>query len=150
MKKETKEKCEVCGCSDNNPCKGGCSWERPNLCSKCVSKNKGVEDIFGLREEYLPPNAHIFDFPCELGYHCPVCKYEPIIDGNYDERLEWSEYSCFIWCSVCNKDYPSALCMPDIERAVDIYLTSTKEAINRAKKIPRNEFEKKNLTPQNE
>lgn len=29
-------KCRVCGCGFLNPCKGGCSWFMPNLCSACV------------------------------------------------------------------------------------------------------------------
>ena len=78
---------------------------------KKYSKNKRAEQIVGLRD--LPPNAIPIDQPCELGYHCPVCKYKHFADGrNYDERLEWSEYNGFLWCSVCNKDYPSCLCIP--------------------------------------
>lgn len=90
----------------------------PTLKEK-YSKNDYAEKVVGKRN--LPPNAHIFDFPCELGYHCPVCKYENPKD-DYDERLDWSEYEGFIWCSVCNKDYPSCLCMPDIDKAIKIYL----------------------------
>jgi hypothetical protein len=84
------------------------------------SKNERAEKIVGKRD--LPENAMIFDEPCELGYHCPVCKYKHLIKGNYDERLQWSEYNGFIWCSVCNKDYPSALCQPDIDMAIKTYL----------------------------
>lgn len=70
----------------------------------------------------------IFDQPCELGYHCPVCKYD-IDDGkNFDERLHWSEYNGFLWCSVCNKDYPSALCQPDIDKAITTYLHCVNDA----------------------
>jgi hypothetical protein len=84
------------------------------------SKNKNAEKIVGKRN--LPENAVPVDQPCELDYHCPVCKYPQLTDGNYDERLAWSEYNGFIYCYVCNKDYPSALCMPDIDRAINIYL----------------------------
>ena len=28
-----KNECEICGCRDGKPCKGGCYWELPNLCS---------------------------------------------------------------------------------------------------------------------
>lgn len=90
------------------------------------SENKRAEDIAGKRN--LPPGAIPFDLPCELGYHCPVCQYEHIIDGNFDERLGWSEYNGFLYCYVCNKDYPSALCMPDIDKAIDIYLDCIEEA----------------------
>lgn len=73
------------------------------------SKNKLAEKLLGKRN--LPPNAIPFDQPCELGYHCPVCEYPEITKRQiFDERLEWSEYEGFIWCRVCNKDYPSCLC----------------------------------------
>ena len=60
-----------------------------------------------------------------------------LFKGNYDERLEWSEYQGFIWCSVCNKDYPSVLCMPKsrIDEATHIYLDCIEEAILRNKKL---------------
>jgi hypothetical protein len=73
------------------------------------SKNKRAEKLLDKRD--LPENAVPFDQPCELGYHCPVCDYPHIRkDGNWDERLHWSEYNGFLWCSVCNRDYPSCLC----------------------------------------
>lgn len=79
------------------------------------SKNEKAEKVVGLR--YVKEGMVIFDAPCELGYICPVCKNE-----QWDDRLEWSEYNTFLWCSVCNKDYPSVLCQPDIDKAIDIYL----------------------------
>ena len=84
---------------------------------KEISKNERAEKLLGKR-----PQGQPIDYPCELGYKCPVCKYELITDGNYDERLQWSEYTTFLYCYTCNKDYPSVLCMPDIDRAIDIYL----------------------------
>jgi hypothetical protein len=30
--------CEICGCTDDRACPGGCSWVRPGLCSQCVGK----------------------------------------------------------------------------------------------------------------
>lgn len=30
--------------------------------------------------------------PCELGYWCPICRVPPMVDGQYDERMHWSEY----------------------------------------------------------
>lgn len=89
------------------------------------SKNDRAGQLMGFR----PTDAIAIDFPCELGYHCPVCKYENIVGGNYDERLQWSEYNCFIWCEVCNKDYPSALCAPDIDNAIRIFLDSVEDAV---------------------
>lgn len=91
------------------------------------STNKLAEKIVGKR--IVPTGLSIiFDEPCSLDYHCPVCKYEHIVDGNFDERLQWSEYNGFIWCSVCNVDYPSVLCQPNIEKAIEIYLTCVHEA----------------------
>lgn len=91
-----------------------------------VSKNEMAETIMGKRE--LPANAIIFDQPCELGYHCPVCEYNHTFNGNYDERLEWSEYNGFIWCRVCNFDFPSYLCIPDKKQAVETYLLTVHQA----------------------
>jgi hypothetical protein len=28
--------CRRCGCSDLDPCQGGCSWVAPDLCSACA------------------------------------------------------------------------------------------------------------------
>ena len=97
--------------------------------AKEVSKNERAKVVMGLRDLGMGWAA-VIDMPCELGYHCPVCKYELITDGNYDERLSWSEYNSFIWCEICNRDYPSCLCLPDDPiRAIDIFLDSVKDAI---------------------
>ena len=48
-------------------------------------------------------SALAFDTPAELGYRCPVCKYQ--------EALHWSEHRGYLWCEVCNKDWPSVLCV---------------------------------------
>jgi hypothetical protein len=90
-----------------------------------VSKNEDAEKIMGKR---IPVNGIVFDQPCELGYKCPVCKYIPVVKGNYDERLHWGEYNSFLWCQVCNKDYPSALCQPDIDKAINCFLESVAQA----------------------
>ncbi len=94
-----------------------------------TSKNPEAERIVGLRNGGKRMGI-IFDFPCELGYHCPVCKYKDPKD-DYDERLEWSEYNGFIWCRVCNKDYPSCLCMPDIDKAIKIYLDTVEASTHK-------------------
>lgn len=79
------------------------------------SSNEDVGRLVGYRETGVVP----FDHPCELGYRCPVCRV-PAFDGtDYDERLHWSEYNHFLWCEVCNYDYPSALCVPS-DGEVDI------------------------------
>ena len=97
---------------------------------KQVSKNKYAKKVVGLRN--IPKNTIIFDQPCELDYHCPVCKYENEVDGNYDQRLEWSEYNGFIWCRSCNKDYPTCLCIPDKDKATEIYLSCVEDAISQS------------------
>jgi hypothetical protein len=89
------------------------------------SKNERAKSLVGLRAVGGNP----IDFPCELGYHCPVCEYELLQDGNYDERLMWSEYNGFLWCSVCNKDYPTVLCTSDIDKAIEIYLDCVEDVI---------------------
>ncbi|HEY1234774.1 MAG TPA: hypothetical protein VGH22_15455 [Candidatus Binatia bacterium] len=33
---EDEEFCRGCGCSQSNPCPGGCVWATPELCSRCV------------------------------------------------------------------------------------------------------------------
>ena len=30
--------CKVCGCTNDNACKGGCSWVAADLCSHCAEK----------------------------------------------------------------------------------------------------------------
>ena len=95
------------------------------------SINKDAERIVGRRKT----NMMYIDEPCELGYHCPVCRYEIEVDGVYDERLTWSEYNGFVWCEKCNRDYPSALCMPDAELATDIFLRSVEDAVKRSRGV---------------
>jgi hypothetical protein len=89
-----------------------------------------------------------------LGYHCPVCQYRHFQGGQmiWDERLRWGEYNGFLWCSVCNKDYPSCLCIPMNEYpptylkkksaadyAIEVYLDSVESAINRRASSARQE-----------
>lgn len=91
------------------------------------SKNERAEKIMGRRLEGIA-----IDLPCEFGYHCPVCEYPLTMGEDYDERLDWSEYHGFIWCSVCNKDYPSALCQPEIDRAIETLLDTVEAAAREA------------------
>ena len=97
-----------------------------------ISKNELAEKVVGLR--IIKPRTVIFDQPYELDFHCPVCEYVLSDEGEYDERLEWSEYNGFIYCNECNKDYPSVLCMPDIDKATEIYLIAVSNAIERTNK----------------
>lgn len=95
---------------------------------KKYSTNELAEQIVGKRPA---TSGIILDIPGELGYHCPVCKYKSTFKGNYDERLQWSEYNGFIWCSVCDKDFPSALCQPNIDKAIETYLSCVMDAKNK-------------------
>lgn len=90
------------------------------------STNEMAEKIVGKRK--VEHGQIIFDQPAELGYHCPVCKYKRIVKGEFDERLHWSEYNGFLWCRKCDKDYPSALCQPNIEEAIETYLKCVLDA----------------------
>jgi len=91
------------------------------------SKNEQAERVVGLREG----GFIALDIPSELGYICPVCKNAAEKDGNFDERLSWSEYNGFLWCRVCNKDYPTCLCHPDIDNATSVYLSTVTDAVIR-------------------
>jgi hypothetical protein len=94
------------------------------------SQNQRAGELLGFR----PDNEVSINLPCEKGFHCPVCKYNLVKpNGEYDERLTWSEYNAFIWCSVCDHDYPSTLCMPDIDQAINIFLTTVEEVVARHK-----------------
>ncbi len=99
-----------------------------------TSINEAAEKICGKRQ--MEPGMVMFDQPAELGYHCPVCKYKAIVKGNYDERLHWSEYNSFMWCETCNKDYPSALCQPNIDKAIETFLLSVRDAVMLSKTKP--------------
>ena len=93
------------------------------------SKNDKARAVFGFRTPWVVP----VDQPCELGYHCPVCEYQQVTHGEYDERLQWSEYNSFLWCTVCDKDYPSALCLPidEIDRAIGVFLSYVEDVLLR-------------------
>jgi hypothetical protein len=91
--------------------------------------NELAAQIVGLRKD----EGQALDPPGELGFHCPVCQYPLFHDGEYDDRLKWSQYNGFLSCSVCGKNYPSALCMPNVDRAIKIYLLCVKEAIERSR-----------------
>lgn len=96
------------------------------------SKNDRAAEVCGPR---LPSGAAVIpiDQPCELGFHCPVCEYPQHIDGTFDDRLDWSEYKFFLWCAVCDRDYPTVLCAPldqadPYDGAIDLFLRAIAEA----------------------
>lgn len=94
----------------------------------------------------LRPDGIAIDQPVELGYRCPVCVNSVAADsaGNLDERLHWSEYDGFLWCSVCNQDYPTVMCINlrwqkehrwqkgGVDDAVDCYLDTVTRACGKA------------------
>lgn len=100
--------------------------------------NERAEMLMGRRSE----GVVAIDLPCELGFECPICKVASMVGDEFDERLHWSECNGFIWCLVCDRDYPSALCVPldgltdpkrdhvrrGPEAAVDIFLNTVREA----------------------
>jgi len=100
----------------------------------------------------LPEDAIPFDQPAELGYVCPLCQNKPYNkeSGCFDERLHWSEYEGFLWCSVCNLDIPTCFCVSNLNKkgkrkgrqwyqkdglkdAIKIYLDCIECAIERSK-----------------
>lgn len=93
------------------------------------SKNERAGQLLGFR-----PSGTAVLAPSELGYRCPVCKNAPIVEHEYDERLTWSEYSAFLWCEACNRDFPSCLCLEDIEQAIEIFLDSVEDAVRHSPK----------------
>lgn len=101
------------------------------------SKNPNAKRIVGLRH---PMGGMIINCPYEEGYRCPICKSK-----SHPESLDWGEYNGFLWCLACNIDIPSALCMPDTIRAIDIYLATVRDAISRSKKLCPKKSKKKQL-----
>jgi len=93
------------------------------------SKNERAGQLLGFRQKGEPVLE-----PSELGYHCPVCKNAPMVEHEYDERLTWSEYNSFLWCEVCNRDFPSCLCLEDIEQAIAVFLDSVEVAVQHSYK----------------
>jgi hypothetical protein len=104
-----------------------------------TSTNDRAAELVGERPTGLP-----FDQPAELGYWCPVCRVPPETPDSYDDRLHWSQYNGFLWCEVCDFDYPSALCVQLIgeperewqqvgrDAAVTVYLNTIRDAVARA------------------
>lgn len=91
------------------------------------SKNERARRLMGSR-----PDAVAIQEPSELGYRCPVCRNAPRLPGGEpDPRLTWSEYNAFVWCEVCDRDYPSCLCLGDIETAIEVFLDSVEDAVAR-------------------
>ena len=107
-----------------------------------IRYKKQAAQIVGVREDAQPADA-----PGELGFHCPVCQYPLFHNDEYDDRLTWSQYNGFLRCSACEKDYPSALCVPNVDRAIKIYLLCVKDAIEHSKQIRRRDEVAPNGSP---
>lgn len=91
------------------------------------SKNERAGRLMGLR-----PDAVALQEPSELGYRCPVCQNLPRLpSGELDPRLTWSEYNAFVWCEVCDRDYPSCLCMGYIAAAIEVFLDCIEYAVQK-------------------
>ena len=70
MKKE--RTCRICGCTQNNACKGGCFWVEDNLCSKCVKKVK-IPKCFS--KDYTQSVVLHGGLVCWGGFGQPSCKH---------------------------------------------------------------------------
>ena len=93
------------------------------------STNERAEQLLGRRDEKGPIGIVLF-YPTEQGYRCPVHG-----EDVSEETLHWSEYKGFLWCELCNKDYPSALCCtgPDaLDRAIKVFLDCIEDGVRRA------------------
>ena len=36
LPKRKKQRCRICGCTQDNACEGGCYWVEEDLCSQCM------------------------------------------------------------------------------------------------------------------
>ncbi|MGO3878234.1 MAG: hypothetical protein ACTJHM_03755 [Agrococcus casei] len=91
------------------------------------STNDHAERVMGRRIINGPVGVILFA-PVELGYSCPIHKQS--IEHSA-ETLHWSEYNSFLWCELCDRDYPSALCATDLDHAITVYLNSVESASKR-------------------
>ncbi len=42
-------RCTVCGCTEDAPCRGGCAWAAPNLCTRCAGADGAPRIITEVR-----------------------------------------------------------------------------------------------------
>lgn len=92
------------------------------------STNDRAERAMGRRDDDGPIGI-VPLWPVEMGYSCPVHKQSIEVGP---ELLHWSEYNSFLWCELCDRDNPSALCATDLEHAVKVFLDSVELAIERS------------------
>lgn len=99
-----------------------------------TSVNERAERLLGRRDEGGPIGIVLFE-PVELVYRCPV-HTRTLSEEEQCQTLFWSEYRAFIWCALCDCDYPSALCLDArgtaaAQHAITVYLDTVEEAILR-------------------
>lgn len=97
-----------------------------------TSTNDRAERLMGRRDENGPIGIVLFS-PVEQGYQCPVHQ-RTLEQEDENQTLEWSEHNAFVWCELCDRDYPSALCCAstDSQRAIEVYLDTVEQAVARA------------------
>ncbi len=98
-----------------------------------TSTNERAEQLLGRRETTTPDGRGIVVLfePVEQDYMCPV--HQRTLDQEHEQQtLFWSEYRAFLWCELCDKDYPSALCCADLDRAIEVFLDTVRDAQERA------------------
>ena len=99
-----------------------------------TSLNERAESLLGRRDEDGPIGIVLFE-PVELVYRCPV-HARTLDEQEQRQTLFWSEYRSFLWCAICDCDYPSALCLDArgtnaAQRAITVYLDTVEQAIIR-------------------
>ena len=99
-----------------------------------TSVNERAERLLGCRDEDGPIGIVLFE-PVELAYRCPV-HTRTLEHEELRQTLFWSEYRAFLWCELCDCDYPSALCLdvrgPNAaQHAITVYLDTVEQAILR-------------------
>lgn len=97
-----------------------------------TSVNDRAEKLLGRRDDDGPIGIVLFS-PSEQGFRCPV--HQRTAEQEYEvQTLEWSEYNAFLWCELCDRDYPSALCCASTDplRAIEIFLDTVENAVARA------------------
>ena len=94
------------------------------------SADARAERLMGRRDDAGPIGVILFS-PAERGYRCPKHDEPGEQDDAVSGQLQWSEYNGFVWCPLCNRDYPSALCCgEDLDRAVEVYLDTVGQAVS--------------------
>ncbi|MFC6714297.1 hypothetical protein [Branchiibius cervicis] len=96
-----------------------------------TSTNTAFAQLLGYRQT----GGIVLFSPGEQGYTCPVHAHP---SGDRFDGLKWSEYNACVWCPVCDRDYPSALCTgltcddpAALERAIEVFISTVRDALRR-------------------